>query len=123
MTDRPYRPGEKLSWEELDRNRLHGDQVFPTRLSLVNYFWFSKHPEVIKWMLTHSENEKVMEQMDKILVEAYSELARIKAHSLITHPQYHRVPEQSKHADLIIFLQECRSMADYIQTGKIGGGQ
>lgn len=108
-----------MSWSDLDCNRLHGDQVFPTRVTLVNYFWFAKHPEVIKWMLSQNENQKVMDRMEHILVEAYSELARIKVHSAITHPQYVQQPEQSKHADLIIFLQECNAMADYIMTGKI----
>ena len=112
-----------MSWADLDSSRLHGDTVFPTRLTLVNYFWFAKHPEVIKWVVSQDENPVVMENMEKIMVEAYSELARIKAHSLITHPQYHRPPEESKHADLIIFLQECRNYAQFITTGEIGGDE
>jgi len=114
MTDKPFRPGEKLSWSDLDTNRLHGDRVFTTRITLVNYYWFAKHPEVIKWVVSQDENTVVMENMEKIMVEAYAELARIKVHSLITHPQYYQQPEQSKHADLIIFLQECRGYADYL---------
>ena len=112
-----------MSWSDLDTNRLHGNTVFPTRVSLVNYFWFAKHPDVIKWIVSQDENPVVMENMEKIMVEAYSELARIKVHSLITHPQYHRSPEQSKHSDLIIFLQECKGYAQFITTGKIGGDE
>lgn len=115
--DKVYRNGEDLSWSDLDCNRLHGNTVFPSNLLLVNYYWFAKHPDVIKWSIAQVGNPKVEDKVNYILLNAYGELARIKAVSKITHPQYARPPEASKHSDLIIFIQDCQEQADFLTRG------